>query len=218
MSLRQDTWVPIVLMHSCSPRRYPCAPLGRRLAQSSKRSEGGKQARCVQSLSRCWPSALARSRLSRPSDGLRRSPCTDRALPCLTRPASNCKQGAAPRPHAALRPPHGPEVRRMHHRCQRGINRRLTARGATGRSQSRPVEAPSHPLPSKPPQAFASPCESAAIAKHARQSRNHRRQLKAAKKANRLRPKKKMPSDINRKPPPYDVEPQYYEGRVDRRR
>ena len=43
----------------------------------------------------------------------------------------------------------------------------------------------------------------------------HRRQLKAAKKANRLRPKKKMPSDINRKPPPYDVEPQYYEGRPD---
>ncbi|CAH0371017.1 unnamed protein product [Pelagomonas calceolata] len=40
-------------------------------------------------------------------------------------------------------------------------------------------------------------------------------QLKAAKKANRLRPKKKMPSDINRKPPPYDVEPQYYEGRPD---
>ena len=24
-----------------------------------------------------------------------------------------------------------------------------------------------------------------------------------------------MPSDINRKPPPYDVEPQYYEGRPD---
>jgi len=43
----------------------------------------------------------------------------------------------------------------------------------------------------------------------------HRPQLKAAKKANRLRPKKKMPSDINRKPPPYDVEPQYYEGRPD---
>ena len=93
----------------------------------------------------------------------------------------------------------------------------MTARGATGRSPSRPVEAPSHPLPSKPPQAFASPCESAAVAKHACQARNaiHRRQLKAAKKANRLRPKKKMPSDINRKPPPYDVEPQYYEGRPD---
>merc|ERR1719270_2312673 len=37
----------------------------------------------------------------------------------------------------------------------------------------------------------------------------HRPQLKAAKKANRLRPKKKMLSDINRKPP------QYYEGRPD---
>jgi len=43
----------------------------------------------------------------------------------------------------------------------------------------------------------------------------HRPQLKAAKKANRLRPKKKMPSDINRKPPPYNVEPQFYEGRPD---
>ena len=42
-----------------------------------------------------------------------------------------------------------------------------------------------------------------------------RDKLKAAKKANRLRPKKKMPADINRKPPPYDVEPQYYEGRPD---
>ena len=64
---------------------------------------------------------------------------------------------------------------------------------------------------------FASPCESAADAKYARQPHNAttRRQLKAAKKANRLRPKKKMPSDINRKPPPYDVEPQYYEGRPD---
>jgi hypothetical protein len=41
----------------------------------------------------------------------------------------------------------------------------------------------------------------------------HRPQLKAAKKANRLRPKKHAPSDINRKPPPYAVEPQYYEGR-----
>ena len=73
----------------------------------------------------------------------------------------------------------------------------MTARGATGR--------PSRPL------------ESAADAKHACQPHNaiHRRQLKAAKKANRLRPKKKMPSDINRKPPPYDVEPQYYEGRPD---
>ena len=88
-------------------------------------------------------------------------------------------------------------------------------RGATGRP-SRPLEAPPHP-PNQPPQAFASPCESAAVAKDACQSRNatHRRQLKAAKKANRLRPKKKMPSDINRKPPPYDVEPQYYEGRPD---
>ena len=120
---------------------------------------------------------------------------------------------------AALRPPHGPEVRRMHHRCQRGINRRLTARGATGRP-SRPLEAP-HPLPSNRLGRSRSPCESAADAKHACQARNattHRRQLKAAKKANRLRPKKKMPSDINRKPPPYDVEPQYYEGRADRRR
>ena len=67
----------------------------------------------------------------------------------------------------------------------------LTARGATGRP-SRSLEAPPRPL-----------------------TRDHRRQLKAAKKANRLRPKKKMPSDINRKPPPYDVEPQYYEGRPD---
>ena len=41
----------------------------------------------------------------------------------------------------------------------------------------------------------------------------HRPQLKAAKKANRLRPKKHAPSDINRKPPSYAVEPQYYEGR-----
>ena len=117
---------------------------------------------------------------------------------------------------AALRPPHGPEVSRMHHRCQRGINRRLTARGATGR-RSRPLEAPPHPLPIDRLGRFASPCESAADAKYARQPHNAttRRQLKAAKKANRLRPKKKMPSDINRKPPPYDVEPQYYEGRPD---
>jgi len=43
----------------------------------------------------------------------------------------------------------------------------------------------------------------------------HRPQLKAAKKANRLRPKKKMLSDINRKPPAYNVEPQFYEGRPD---
>jgi hypothetical protein len=43
----------------------------------------------------------------------------------------------------------------------------------------------------------------------------HRPQLKAAKKANRKRPKKKMLSDINRKPPPYNVEPQFYEGRPD---
>ena len=92
----------------------------------------------------------------------------------------------------------------------------MTARGATGRP-SRPLEAP-HPLPSNRLGRSRSPCESAADAKHACQARNattHRRQLKAAKKANRLRPKKKMPSDINRKPPPYDVEPQYYEGRPD---
>ena len=38
-------------------------------------------------------------------------------------------------------------------------------------------------------------------------------QLKGAKKANRRRPKKSRPSDINRKPPPYDVEPQFVEGR-----
>ena len=43
----------------------------------------------------------------------------------------------------------------------------------------------------------------------------HRPQLKAAKKANRCRPKKSMPSDINRTPPPYNVEPQFYEGRPD---
>ena len=32
-------------------------------------------------------------------------------------------------------------------------------------------------------------------------------QLKGAKKANRRRPKKHRPSDINRKPPPYDPNP-----------
>ena len=42
-----------------------------------------------------------------------------------------------------------------------------------------------------------------------------RPQLKAAKKANRLRPKKSRPSDINRAPPPYNTEPQFYEGRPD---
>eukprot|EP00629_Pelagomonadales_sp_RCC1024_P018849 CAMPEP_0119261432 /NCGR_PEP_ID=MMETSP1329-20130426/1505_1 /TAXON_ID=114041 /ORGANISM="Genus nov. species nov., Strain RCC1024" /LENGTH=134 /DNA_ID=CAMNT_0007260995 /DNA_START=79 /DNA_END=483 /DNA_ORIENTATION=- len=41
----------------------------------------------------------------------------------------------------------------------------------------------------------------------------HRPQLKAAKQWNRCRPKKYMPSDINRKPPPYNVEPQFYDGR-----
>ena len=87
-------------------------------------------------------------------------------------------------------------------------------RGATSRP-SRLLEGTVTPPPKQPPRAFISPCESAAVPKHACQSRNHRRQLKAAKKANRLRPKKKMPSDINRKPPPYDVEPQYYEGRPD---
>lgn len=42
-----------------------------------------------------------------------------------------------------------------------------------------------------------------------------RPQLKAAKKANRKRPKKSRPSDIYRKAPEYNVEPQYYEGRPD---
>lgn len=37
-------------------------------------------------------------------------------------------------------------------------------------------------------------------------------QFKAAKKKNRLRPKKHRPSDINRKPPPYNVEPLLAEG------
>ena len=41
----------------------------------------------------------------------------------------------------------------------------------------------------------------------------HRPQLKAAKQWNRCRPKKHKLSDINRKPPPYNVEPQFYEGR-----
>ena len=40
-----------------------------------------------------------------------------------------------------------------------------------------------------------------------------RPQLKAAKKANRCRPKKKYPSDIFRKPPSFDVEPHLYDGR-----
>ena len=92
---------------------------------------------------------------------------------------------------AAVRPPHGPELHAAHTTAVYAASIDLTARGATGRP-SRPLEAPPQPL-----------------------TRDHRRQLKAAKKANRLRPKKKMPSDINRKPPPYDVEPQYYEGRPD---
>lgn len=40
-----------------------------------------------------------------------------------------------------------------------------------------------------------------------------RPQLKAAKKHNRRRPKKTRPSDIHRKPPPYNVEPQFCEDR-----
>jgi len=40
-----------------------------------------------------------------------------------------------------------------------------------------------------------------------------RPQLKAAKKANRKRPKKHRPSDINRTPPTFDPEPHLYEGR-----
>lgn len=39
-------------------------------------------------------------------------------------------------------------------------------------------------------------------------------QFKAAKKANRCRPKKHRPSDINRKPPSYNVEPLRAEGYV----
>lgn len=42
-----------------------------------------------------------------------------------------------------------------------------------------------------------------------------RPQLKGAKKANRLRPRKSRLSDIYRKPPAYNVEPQYYDGRPD---
>ena len=38
-------------------------------------------------------------------------------------------------------------------------------------------------------------------------------QLKGAKKAHRCRPKKHAPSDINRTPPTYNVEPQYFDGR-----
>lgn len=37
-------------------------------------------------------------------------------------------------------------------------------------------------------------------------------QFKAAKKANRYRPKKHRPSDINRKPPPFNPEPLRAEG------
>lgn len=40
-----------------------------------------------------------------------------------------------------------------------------------------------------------------------------RPQLKAAKKANRKRPKKTRPSDIHRRPPSYNVEPQFCEDR-----
>mmetsp|Transcript_3159 Transcript_3159/g.12074 ORF Transcript_3159/g.12074 Transcript_3159/m.12074 type:complete len:160 (+) Transcript_3159:49-528(+) len=40
-----------------------------------------------------------------------------------------------------------------------------------------------------------------------------RPQLKAAKKANRRRPKKHRLSDIHRTPPPYNVEPQYCDER-----
>lgn len=39
-------------------------------------------------------------------------------------------------------------------------------------------------------------------------------QFKAAKKSNRCRPKKHRPSDINRKPPTYNVEPLRAEGYV----
>lgn len=37
-------------------------------------------------------------------------------------------------------------------------------------------------------------------------------QFKAAKKADRCRPKKRRPSDINRKPPPFNPEPMLAEG------
>ena len=43
----------------------------------------------------------------------------------------------------------------------------------------------------------------------------HKPQLKAAKKASRNRPKKKSPADRNRRPPEYNVEPQYFDGRPD---
>ena len=76
---------------------------------------------------------------------------------------------------AALRPPHGPALHAAHHRWQRGINRHLTMRGATGRP-SRPLE----------PHTFT-----ISQSRHAIQIKMFTQATPAAKKANRLRPKKK---------------------------